>query len=83
MIWNVAPVVNVASIGFSPPTSVFVDISDITQNFHRVKSGSVSQFIKEKLRKLLKYSNGTINSAFDLNYYLVYSLLILSYTQNV
>ena len=61
-----APVVNVASTGLSPPTSDVLHISDIMQFFDHFKSSSILQLIKSKsrnLQKLLKYFNGTSTSA--------------------
>ena len=54
----VALVVVVTSAGLSPATAAVLDIWDIPQFLVHVKSSSVSQLIKGKLRdlqKLLKY----------------------------
>ena len=67
-IWNIAPVVNVSSTGLALSTSGVLDISDITRFFDHVKSSSISQLIKDKLRNLQtvpKCFNGTTTSAFN------------------
>ena len=68
-IWNVAPVVNVASlvgtgglVSGLAATSGVLDISKITQFFDHGKPSSISQLIKGKsrvLQELLKYFNET------------------------
>ena len=68
-IWNIAPVVKVASVGLDLLTSGVLDISDITQYLDHVKSSSIARLIKGKSRdsqKLVKYFNGRTTSAFNL-----------------
>ena len=64
-IWNIAPVVCIASTGLSPLSSEVTNISDIIHSFDNEKSSSISQLINSKSRnfqKLLIHFNGIATS---------------------
>ena len=84
LIWNVALVICVATLystGLEFGTTLNgLDTSDIAQFLAHLKSTYISQLIKGKswdLQTLIKYSDGTANSAFNL--FVLFGVLPISF----